>query len=127
MSSPERRRLNRLERRCDWLLARIAIGESKGRDMNRDIAEHSALRWLIDSFGAQYVDLVTENHALKQTIHNQRKEIRSLLARQHPGALAKDELEGLVDVVVASPSAAAPAEGLTHPLQEMPIRRQDQK
>jgi hypothetical protein len=66
MSSPERRRLNRLERRCDWLLARIAIGESQGRDMGRDNAEYSALRWIIDSFGAQHVDLVTENYALRQ-------------------------------------------------------------
>ena len=44
-----------------------------------------------------------------------------------PGALSESELEVLVDVVVASPSAAAPAEGLTPPLQEMPISKQDQK
>jgi hypothetical protein len=32
MSSRGRKRLNRLERRCDWLQARTAAGESKGRD-----------------------------------------------------------------------------------------------
>jgi hypothetical protein len=118
MSSPERRRLNRLERRCDWLLARIAIGESKGRDMSFDVAELSALRWLIDTFGTQYVDLVTENHALKRRIHNQRKAIRSLLARQQPGALSDNELEALVDVVVTSPSVAAPAVAAHEPGKE---------
>ena len=127
MSSRERDRLKRLERRCDWLLARIAIGESRGQDMAYDVAELSALRWLIDSFGTQYVDLVTENHTLKQRMINQRKALRILLARQHAGSLSDSELEALVDVVVAGPSAAAPAEGITTPIQEMPIRRQDQK
>ena len=62
MRNHERDRLRPLERRCDWLMARIAIGESQGRDMDRDIAEHSALRWLIDEFGREHVDMLTENH-----------------------------------------------------------------
>lgn len=110
MSSPERRRLNRLERRCDWLLARIAIGESEGRDMGRDNAEYSALRWIIDSFGTQHVDLVTENFALRQAVSRQRKALRRLLARQQPEPLSDSELDKLVDVVVTSPSAAVAAD-----------------
>ena len=114
MSSRERDRLKRLERRCDWLLARIAIGESRGQDMAYDVAELSALRWLIDSFGTQHVDLVTENHTLKKTIYNQRKALRMLLARQHAGALSDNELNAIVDVVVSSPSAAAPEDAASH-------------
>jgi hypothetical protein len=110
MSSRERNRLNRLERRCDWLLARIAIGESEGREMSWDTAEHSALRWLLAEFGRQHVDLVTENHQLKTKINNQRQEIRMLRARQQGMALSDNELEVLVDAAVAAPSAAAPVD-----------------
>ena len=110
MSSPERRRLRRLERRCDWLLARIAIGESRGQDMAYDVAELSALRWLIDTFATQHVDLVTENRRLKTKIDNQRQEIRMLLARQEGKALSGNELEAPVDVVVARPSTAVTAD-----------------
>ncbi len=34
--------------------------------MAYDVAELSALRWLIDEFGRQHVDLVTENQSLRQ-------------------------------------------------------------
>jgi hypothetical protein len=123
MSSPERRPLRRLERRCDWLLARIAIGESQGRDVNRDVAELSALRWLIDTSATQHVDLVTENQRLKTKIPNQRQEIRMLLARQEGRALSGNDLEAPVDVVVTSPSAAVPAEEASGEAGEGKCRR----
>ena len=109
MRNHERDRLNRLERRCDWLMARIAIGESKGRDMSFDIADHSALRWLIDEFGRQHADLLAENRSLRQGINTQRNAIRRLLARQQPGTLPESELEALVDLAVTSPSMATRA------------------
>jgi hypothetical protein len=76
MSSRVRKRLNRLERRCDWLQARIAIGEAEGRDMNADVAALSAVRGLIDTFGTQYFDLVAENHSLKHMVSTQRRAIQ---------------------------------------------------
>ncbi len=114
MRNHERDRLNRLERRCDWLMARIAIGESKGRDMSFDIAEHSALRWLIDEFGRQHANLLAENRSLRQEINIQRNAIRRLLARQQPGTLPESELEALVDLAVTSPSAVARTETAAH-------------
>ena len=114
MSGPERRRLDRLERRCDWLLARIAIGESKGRDMSHDIAELSALRWVMDAAGTQNLDLVAENERLKEKVNNQREEIRKLLARRQTGTVFNSKLEALVNAVIASPSAEAPADEPSH-------------
>lgn len=114
MRNHERDRLNRLERRCDWLMARIAIGESKGRDMSFDIAEHSALRWLIDEFGRQHVDLLAENRSLRQEINIQRNAIRRLLARLQPGTLSDNELEALVDLTVTSPATATQTDRTAH-------------
>ncbi len=94
--------------------------------MAYDVAELSALRWLIDEFGAQHVDLVTENQELKQIVNNQRKALRRLLARQQPGAPSDSELEAIVDGGVTTPCAAPSADALTQPLQEMPKRGGDQ-
>ena len=44
----EKDRLCRLERRADWLEARCAIAQSRGRRLGLDEAELSALRWAIE-------------------------------------------------------------------------------
>ncbi len=44
----EKDRLGRLERRADWLEARCAIAQSRGRRLDLDEAELSALRWAIE-------------------------------------------------------------------------------
>ena len=97
MSSPKRRRLKRLERRCDWLEARIAIGESKGCEMSHDVAELSALRWAIEQLTHIQDELRTENRSLRSRIANQRKVIRNLVAYQQRIALSEEELDTLVD------------------------------
>ena len=106
MSSPERRRLNRLERRCDWLEARIAIGESKGRNMSFDVAELSALRWVIDSFAAGLVDLAAENQRLRTRIAHQRLAIRKLAAQKQGIVHSDDALDAIVDAAVEGQAGA---------------------
>jgi hypothetical protein len=52
------RNLETLERRCDWLAARIA--QSTGiRDLTYGRAELSALRWAIQQIHQQRSDLLT--------------------------------------------------------------------
>jgi hypothetical protein len=41
------RRIARLQRRADWLDARIAAAAEHGKNLNRDVAEASALKWVI--------------------------------------------------------------------------------
>jgi uncharacterized coiled-coil protein SlyX len=102
MDRSERRRLKRLERRCDWLEARIAIGESRGEKMSYDVAELSALRWAIRRIKTatpeQLWNLVLQ---LEEKIARQRRTIRNLAAYQQRIALTDNKLEALVDA--ASP------------------------
>jgi len=57
----ERKRLARIQRRCDWLETRIARGTAKKRDMSFDIAELSALRWAIERIQATPDELCEKN------------------------------------------------------------------
>jgi len=104
MSSPERRRLKRLQRRCDWLEARIAHGASKGRDMSYDVAELSALRWAIEQLTTRRDELSNEKNRLQTKIANQRQAIRNLVAYQHRITLSEEELDALVDAGVLGAS-----------------------
>ena len=61
MNSTERKRLARLEKRCDWLEARITRGTAKKRDMSFDIAELSALRWAIERIQATPDEVCEKN------------------------------------------------------------------
>jgi hypothetical protein len=98
MDKSERKRLRRLERRCDWLEARIPIGESRGQDTCYDVAELSALRWAITR-----ITTATPEHLwnlvrqLEQKIARQRRAIRNLVAYQQRIALTDNELDALVD------------------------------
>ena len=98
MDMSETRRLKRLERRCDWLEARIAIGESRGKKMSYDVAELSALRWAIRRIKTatpeQLWNLVLQ---LEGKIARQRRVIRNVVAYQQRIALTDNELETLVD------------------------------
>ena len=98
MHKSERRRLKRLERRCDWLEARIAIGESTGYNMSYDVAELSALRWAIRRITTaapeQLWNLIRQ---LEEKIARQRRAIRNLVAYQQRIALTDNELDALVD------------------------------
>src|ERR1700693_4620153 len=102
MHKSERRRLKRLERRCDWLEARIAIGESRGEKVSYDVAELSALRWAIRRITTatpeQLWKLILQ---LEEKIARQRRVIRNLVAYQQRIALTDNELDALVDA--ASP------------------------
>ena len=97
MDKEEKRRLKRLERRCEWLAARIALGESAGNSMAYDIAELSALRWAIERITIGAEQLRNRNAQLERKIANQRKLIRNLIAYQQRIALTDEELEALVD------------------------------
>ena len=89
-------------RRCDWLEARIAIGESRGEKVSYDVAELSALRWAIRRITTatpeQLWNLVLQ---LEEKIAKQRRVIRNLVAYQQRIALTDNELDALVDA--ASP------------------------
>ena len=106
MHKSERRRLKRLERRCDWLEARIAIGESRGEKMSYDVAELSALRWAIRRIKTatpeQLWNLVLQ---LEEKIAKQRRVIRNLVAYQQRIALTDNELDALVDAASLPKSA----------------------
>src|SRR5664279_2661884 len=101
MHKSERRRLKRLERRCDWLEARIAIGESRGEKVSYDVAELSALRWAIRRVTAAPEQLWNLILQLEEKIARQRRTIRNLVASQQRIALTDNELDALVDA--ASP------------------------
>jgi uncharacterized coiled-coil protein SlyX len=101
MHKSERRRLKRLERRCDWLEARIAIGESRGEKVSYDVAELSALRWAIRRVTATPEQLWNLILQLEEKIARQRRTIRNLVAYQQRIALTDNELDALVDA--ASP------------------------
>jgi hypothetical protein len=100
MSKQERRRFKRLQRRCDWLEARIAIAEANGRRVDYDVGELSALRWALERITMSPDDLWAECRVLQRKIANQRKVIRNLVAYQHRIALDDDELDALVDAAV---------------------------
>ena len=106
MHKSERRRLRRLERRCDWLEARIAMGESRGEKVSYDIAELSALRWAIKRIMTvtpeQLWNLVLQ---LEERIAKQRRVIRNLVAYQQRIALTDNELDALVDAASLPKSA----------------------
>jgi hypothetical protein len=71
-----------------------------------DVAELSALRWVIDSFAAEHVDPATENDRLKTRIIHQRQAIRNLAAQKQGIVLSDDALETLVDAAAAGRAAA---------------------
>jgi hypothetical protein len=60
----EKDRLRRLERRADWLEARCATAHSRGRRLDLDEAELSALRWAIKQL--REWELVRPDHTLGQ-------------------------------------------------------------
>jgi hypothetical protein len=93
----ERRRIQRLERRCDWLEGRIAIRESRGEEVRYDVAELSALRWAIERLKTSPEALWDLNRQLKEKIERQRLAIRKLIAYQHRIALTDNELDAVVD------------------------------
>ena len=97
MDKAEKKRLKRLERRCDWLEARIAIGESREQDVSYDVAELSALRWAIRRITLGPEQVWELNRQLEQKIARQRLAIRKLVAYQQRIALTDDELDALVD------------------------------
>jgi hypothetical protein len=97
MDKAGKRRLKRLERRCDWLEARIAIGASRGRTLSFDVAELSALRWAMQRITVSQEQLWDMNSRLEQKIARQRRVIRNLLAYQHQIAVTDNELDALVD------------------------------
>jgi hypothetical protein len=105
MVKAEKRRLRRLERRCDWLEARIAIGESRGHDMSYDIAELSALRWAITRITITPEQLWELNRQLEGKIASQRRVIRNLVAYQQRIALTDNELDALVEAASSSESS----------------------
>jgi hypothetical protein len=47
-------RIMRLKRRANWLEARVSIGDSNARDLSRDKAELSALRWAVKILEEQF-------------------------------------------------------------------------
>jgi len=50
------RRISRLERRRQFLLARIEAGEATGKELTYDRAEASALKWAIEELLLIYPD-----------------------------------------------------------------------
>jgi uncharacterized coiled-coil protein SlyX len=106
MHKSERRSLKRLERRCDWLEARIAIGESTSEKVSYDVAELSALRWAIRRITTatpeQLWNLIRQ---LEEKIARQRRAIRNLVAYQQRIALTDNELDALVDAGSSSENA----------------------
>ena len=109
MDKKGKRRLKRLERRCEWLAARISSGKSTGNRTDYDIAELSALRWAIERIAMGPEQLWTLNGQLERRIANQRKVIRNLVAYQQRIALTDEELEALVDAA-AQPNPGNDAE-----------------
>jgi uncharacterized coiled-coil protein SlyX len=105
MDKAEQKRLKRLERRCDWLEARIAIGESRGQEVSYDVAELSALRWAIRRITVGPEQVWELNRQLEQKIARQRLAIRKLVAYQQRIALTDDELDALVDAGSLSDAA----------------------
>jgi uncharacterized coiled-coil protein SlyX len=97
MTKAEKRRLRRLERRCDWLEARVAIGESRGHNLSYDVAELSALRWAIRRITVGPEQLWDLNGRLEEKIAKQRLVIRNLLAYQQRIAVTDNELDAIVD------------------------------
>ena len=105
MDKGERRRLRRLERRCDWLEARIAIGEARGDNISYDVAELSALRWVLRRITVTPEQLWDLNRQLENKIARQRRVIRNLVAYQQRIALTDNELEALIDAASLSENA----------------------
>jgi len=105
MNKAEKRRLRRLERRCDWLEARIAIGESRGHDMSYDVAELSALRWAITRISVDPEQPYNLKLRLEEKIARQRRVIRNLLAYQQRIAVTDNELDALIDAASLPESA----------------------
>jgi hypothetical protein len=99
----ERGRLKRIERRCDWLEARVSILHSEGVDAAYDLAELSALKWALELIRThcgetvETVDWVKENRALQNRIAQQRRVIRNLVAYLHRIPLNDNELDAIVD------------------------------
>lgn len=83
MSKKERARLRRLQRRCDWLQARIAIGEDRGKERSFDAAELSALKWAIERISTTPDELWMRVRQLEAKVLNQRQIIRDLVAQLH--------------------------------------------
>jgi hypothetical protein len=103
----ERSRVARLEKRCDWLEARIAIAADKGRCLNFDVAELSALRWAIERITTSPDALWDENRRLQAKITNQRMVIRNLVAYQQRISLSDEELDALIDAAMLAGDDAA--------------------
>jgi hypothetical protein len=93
----EEERLNRLQRRCDWLEARIAKARAKGQDVSFDVAEASALHWAIERISTTHDDLWTENRKLQHRVYNQRRLIKHLLSRQEQTLPTDQELDALIE------------------------------
>ena len=93
----EEERLNRLQRRCDWLEARIAKARAKGQDVSFDVAEASALHWAIERISTTHDDLWTENRKLQHRVYNQRRLIKHLLTRQQQAVPTDEELDTLIE------------------------------
>ena len=107
--SKEQERLNRLQRRRDWLEARVAKSKANGQDVSFDVGEASALRWAIERITTTHDDLWAQNRKLQQRIRNQRKLICLLLTRLQETAPSDAELDALTDgVESAEPESKAP-------------------
>lgn len=107
----EEERLQRLQRRCDWLETRIAKAKAKGQDVSFDVAEASALHWAIERITTTHDDLWAQNRKLQHRVYNQRKLIKHLLTRQQQPVPSDQELDAMIEAQEAQPDSKDPSGG----------------